>query len=196
MNILLLGPPGSGKGTVAAQLVTDFGFVHLSTGNMFREEITKQSAIGKEVKQLLDNGILVPDELTIRLVKSKLQKGKEYIFDGFPRTIPQAEAFPNIDIVLYFEIPKETVVKRFADRRMDDKGNIYSMSINPPPKGVKVIIREDDKPDVVSKRFVEYQQKTQPLVAYYTKKKILKTIDAVKATTIVYNQVKKALGKK
>ncbi|MBI2572496.1 nucleoside monophosphate kinase [Candidatus Woesearchaeota archaeon] len=196
MNILLLGPPGSGKGTVAAQLVSDFGYVHLSTGNMFRDEIAKQTPIGKEVKHLLDSGVLVPDELTIRMVKSKIVKGKDYIFDGFPRTIPQADAFPLIDQVIYFDIPREEVVKRFADRRMGDNGTIYSMALNPPPKGVKVIFREDDKPEVVTKRFVEYQEKTQPLVDYYKKKKILLKIDAVKAPDIVYAQVKKVLGKK
>ncbi len=196
MNILLLGPPGSGKGTVAAQLVKDFGFVHLSTGNMFREEIANKTKLGKEVKQLLDDGKLVSDDVTIRLIKSKINPGKNYLFDGCPRTIPQAEALPVIDLVLYFDIAKAEVVKRFADRRMDEKGTVYSMSINPPPKGVKVILREDDKPAVVSKRFEEYQQKTHPLVEYYTKKKILKTIDAAQEPAKVYVQVKKLLGKK
>ncbi|PIN74417.1 adenylate kinase [Candidatus Woesearchaeota archaeon CG10_big_fil_rev_8_21_14_0_10_45_16] len=192
MKVILLGPPGSGKGTMADRLVKDYGFVHLSTGNILREEISKGTEIGKKAKSLMDAGKYVPDEVVIEIVKKRL-KDKDYLLDGFPRTVKQAEALGAVDQVIYLEISEDEVVKRFAGRRVDAAGTVYNVNTNPPPSGVKVIQRDDDKQEVVRKRFAEYSQKTKILVDYYGQKGLLHTVDAAPLPDKVYEDVKKII---
>ncbi len=196
MKIILLGPPGSGKGTIAKMLVRDFGYLHLSTGDMFREEIRNKTSMGKKAQEYISKGMLVPDEITIAMLKSRIGNAQNYILDGYPRTIPQAEAITDftIDLVLSFDVPEKTVVERIAGRRTDPAtGTIYHAVFNPPPKGVQVVQRDDDKPDAVAVRYQQYVQKTAPLIKYYHKKNLLRSIDASPAPERVYQQVKACL---
>jgi adenylate kinase len=193
MKIILLGAPGSGKGTVAKQLVEEFGYTHLSTGDMFREEIANQTELGKQAKEILDRGELVPDDLTVEMLKSRLKTDK-YILDGFPRTIGQADAIKDfdIDLVIYFDIDEATVIERLTQRVSDpETGKIYHLTFNPPPEGIKTIQRDDDKEETVVQRFKQYQEKTAPLIEYY--QSILKTVDARPMIDVVYENVKTLL---
>ena len=201
MKLIFVGPPGSGKGTVSKGLIEEFKFAYLSTGDMFREAITNQTEVGKEVKKILDEGGLVPDELTIKLVLDKVKEMDHYILDGYPRTIPQADAIhgEGIDLVIYFKIDQDAVIERLGGRRLDpETGKFYHLKYVPPPDEVKdrLIQRDDDKPEVITKRFVEYNTKTAPLIEYYGKKGILVTVDALPPPDEVYEVVKKIIEEK
>ncbi len=192
MRIVLLGAPGAGKGTLAKDLIDYFKIPHISTGDMFREAVAAGTELGRKVKNILESGLLVPDDIVIQVVEERLKKGdcqKGFVFDGYPRTVPQAIALDEIlskmsaklDAVIYLEISEQAVVKRLTSRRVCPRcGRIYNM-ISMRPKndeqcdddGTKLIIRDDDKEEVVRKRYRLYVEMTQPLVNYYQDKNIL-----------------------
>ncbi|MFP3043613.1 adenylate kinase [Treponema primitia] len=208
MNLIFLGPPGAGKGTLAAKAVDILTVPHISTGAIFRSAIAAKSPLGLKVKAIIDAGKLVDDETTIELVKERLAQAdaqKGYILDGFPRTIPQAEAlagFSAVDKVVNFDIPDSSVLERLGGRRVCRKCGVnYHKVFNPPKKadtcdscGGEVYTREDDKPEAVQKRLEVYRNQTEPLIDYYRKKGILKDVDARPAVDQVVENFKQSLG--
>ncbi len=199
-TLIFLGPPGAGKGTQAERLVEEKGFVQLSTGDILREAVKKGTELGKKAKEYMDAGKLVPDDLIIEIIEEKLKEleGKDIILDGFPRTIPQAEALEKmlpkvgrkLDAVILFDVPDEVVIERISGRRIDPKtGKVYHIKYNPPPPDVEVIQRDDDKEEVVRNRLKVYHEQTAPLIEFYKKKNILKVIDATKSPEEVYKQL-------
>ena len=191
VNLILLGAPGAGKGTLASYLIEKMGIPSISTGNILREAIKNGTPLGQQAKGFMDAGQLVPDELVINLLKERIAKRdckSGFILDGFPRTIPQAEALDevaNIDCALAIEIPFEMIEKRMTGRRVCLRcGATYHVDANPPRVagicdicGDKLIIRSDDQPDVVRRRHETYREQTAPLIGYYQKQGKLKPID-------------------
>ncbi|OOF64359.1 adenylate kinase [Rodentibacter sp. Ppn85] len=182
MKIILLGAPGAGKGTQAQFIMKKFGIPQISTGDMFRAAIKADTELGKQAKALMDEGKLVPDELTVALVKDRIAQpdcANGFLLDGFPRTIPQADALKEsgvkIDYVLEFDVPDEVIVERMSGRRVHQpSGRSYHVVYNPPKvegkddiTGEDLIIRADDKPETVLDRLAVYHKQTQPLVDYY-----------------------------
>jgi len=184
MNIILLGYPGSGKGTQAKVLSQKLDMFHVSTGDIFREELAKKTPLGQEVSKYLSGGRLVPDRLVLEVLKSRLSAEKRgLLFDGFPRTVDQAEGLDNwfagrsqsIDAVVFLNVAEEEVAKRLGARRTcSGCGKIYNTITSPPAKenvcdacGKPLTVREDDKPDVIARRIQVYKDQTEPLLAYY-----------------------------
>ena len=204
-NIVLLGAPGSGKGTQAAFIAKEYEIPHISTGDIFRKNISEHTALGDLAKSYMDKGALVPDEVVIGLVESRLQESDckdGYILDGFPRTIAQAEALDKvtkIDVALNFIVPFDVIIERLSDRRVCVCGATYSAKmLNGETKcskcGKEVFQRDDDKAETVKARLDVYQKQTEPLIGYYTSKGIIADI---KVSTIegTFEDVKKVLGK-
>ncbi|NLH38825.1 MAG: adenylate kinase [Elusimicrobia bacterium] len=211
MNIILLGYPGSGKGTQAKLLVSNLNYKHLSTGDMFRDEIAKKTQLGEKVKSYINNGKLVPDDVVLEVIESKLKDiGDNVLFDGFPRTIEQAEGLEilmdrlgrQIEKVFFFDVDENNVIKRIINRRSCPKcQRIYNLITDPPKNadlcdvcGVKVVERDDDKEEVVTKRMQVYKDLTAPLISYYKSQGIFVQIDASKSVEDVYNQVIKHIN--
>lgn len=182
MKIILLGAPGAGKGTQAQFIMNKFGIPQISTGDMFRTAIKAGTELGKQAKALMDEGKLVPDELTVALVKDRIAQpdcANGFLLDGFPRTIPQADALKDsgvkIDLVLEFDVPDEVIVERMSGRRVHQaSGRSYHIVYNPPKvegkddvTGEDLIIRADDKPETVLDRLAVYHKQTSPLIDYY-----------------------------
>ncbi|GHV83050.1 adenylate kinase [Spirochaetia bacterium] len=192
MNLIFLGPPGAGKGSLAVKVVELLNIPHISTGDIFREAIAEKNMLGLRIKAIIDAGHLVHDGVTIDLVKERLTKDdvkSGYVLDGFPRTIAQAAAldsFSRVDKVVDFNIPDEDVIKRLSGRRVCRKCRFsWHTEFNPPKQsdkcdicGGEVYTREDDKPEAVKERLEVYRVQTAPLIDYYRKKDILVDIDA------------------
>lgn len=207
MNLVFLGPPGAGKGTIAAVAKDFFDIPHISTGDLFRYNIKNETELGKEVKAILASGELVPDSVTIKMVEDRFTQDdtkKGFILDGFPRTIAQADALSQIkeiDAVVNFVLDRESIIKRLSGRRMcKSTGRIYHILYNPPKvegiddeTGEALIQRDDDKEDAILNRLDVYQAQTEPLIEYYREKGLLVDIDASKDATQVFEQVKAAL---
>ena len=183
MKIILLGPPGAGKGTQAETLCKTFSIPHISTGNMLREAVEEETDLGLEAKALMDAGILVSDEVIVGLVEDRISKAdceKGFLFDGFPRTIPQAQALVNrdifIDAVVEIHVPDEDIVERMSGRRMHPgSGRNYHVVYNAPQidgkddlTGEDLVQREDDKPETVKDRLKVYEKQTAPLINFYS----------------------------
>ena len=183
MNLIILGPPGAGKGTQAAFIASEQNIPHISTGDMLREAIKNGTELGLQAKAVMDSGNLVSDELIIELVKERISNDdciNGFLFDGFPRTIPQAEALQenNVDIngVIELVIADEEIIKRMSGRRIHlASGRTYHVDFNPPKKsglddetGEELIIRKDDEPETVKDRLKVYWTQTQPLIEYYS----------------------------
>ncbi|MFP4027080.1 MAG: adenylate kinase [Candidatus Brocadiia bacterium] len=210
MKLVFLGPPGAGKGTQASIMAEQFDLQHASTGDIFREAVAEGSELGQTVNSYLDEGKLVPDELTARVVREMvLQREDEYILDGFPRTVPQAELLDGIlrerkeklDGVLYFELDSESAVERLTGRVVCSKcGKNYHKKFMPPQKdmicdecGGELTVRSDSTEDVVRKRLEEYEHKTRPLVPYYKEKGLLYRVDASPSPEEVSEQTQEIL---
>ena len=214
MNIILLGPPGAGKGTQAERLIKELDAVQISTGDIFRTNIKNNTPLGTKAKEYINKGQLVPDELTIDLVWDALDKvedGKTILLDGFPRNITQAEALDEgmqkrdnkIDKVININVPEDVIIERISGRRVNvSTGKVYHIKYNPPKvegiddeTGEKLIQREDDTEAAVKERLDVYNKHTSVLIDYYNKKGILVTIDGAKTPDEVFDQIKKSLGR-
>ena len=213
MKIVMLGAPGAGKGTQAKMIAAKYQIPHISTGDIFRANIKNGTELGKKAKSYMDQGLLVPDELTVDLVIDRLAQDdckNGYILDGFPRTIPQAEALDaalaklgeKMDYAIDVDVPDENIVSRMSDRRAcTGCGATYHIVYNPSKKGEccevcgeKLILRDDDKPETVQKRLNVYHEQTQPLIDYYTKQSILRTVDGTQDMNDVFAEIVKILG--
>lgn len=212
MKIIMLGAPGAGKGTQAKMIASKYQVPHISTGDIFRANIKNGTELGKKAKEYMDQGLLVPDELTVDLVIDRLSQedcAKGYILDGFPRTIPQAEALDaalskrgeKMDYAIDVDVPDENIVNRMSGRRAcTGCGATYHIVHNPSKKGdvcevcgETLILRDDDKPETVQKRLTVYHEQTQPLIDYYTQQGILKTVDGTQDMNDVFTDVTKIL---
>ena len=208
MNIILMGLPGAGKGTQASEIVKKFPIPHISTGDMFRKAIKDETNLGKEAKSYMDRGELVPDEVTVGIVKERISEDdakKGFLLDGFPRTIEQAEALNSImseldreiDAVINIEVPEEELMNRLTGRRICEKcGTTYHLVFNPPKvdgicdiDGGKLYQREDDNPETVSNRLSVNVKQSKPILEYYNNKGVLKNIDGSKDIEEVSNDV-------
>ena len=213
MKIIMLGAPGAGKGTQALRIAEKYNLPHISTGDIFRSNIKNGTELGKKARSYMDQGLLVPDELTCDLVVDRITKDdckNGYILDGFPRTIPQAEALTRaleqlgtkIDFAIDVDVPDENIVKRMSGRRACPScGATYHIEFAKPAKedicdvcGEKLIIREDDKPETVQKRLDVYHSQTQPLIDYYQKKGVLHTVDGTREMKEVFGAIEQILG--
>jgi len=208
MKIVMLGAPGAGKGTQAKRIVTKYGIPHISTGDIFRANIKNGTALGTKAKEYMDAGLLVPDELVVDLVVDRLTQAdceKGYVLDGFPRTIPQAEALTNalqakgeaLDFAFDVAVPDENIVNRMAGRRACvGCGATYHLKYIPTKVenicdtcDAELILREDDKPETVTKRLKVYHEQTQPLIDYYNKLNILKSVDGTKDMSEIFERI-------
>lgn len=199
MNIILMGLPGAGKGTQASEIVKQFPIPHISTGDMFRKAIKDETELGKEAKSYMDRGKLVPDEVTVGIVKERLSEDdakKGFLLDGFPRTLEQAEALSKImtelgrkiDAVINIEVPEEELMNRLTGRRVCEVcGTTYHLVFNPPKvdgvcdlDGGKLYQREDDNPETVAKRLEVNVKQSKPILEYYDKEGVLKNVDGSK----------------
>ncbi|MDR1175286.1 MAG: adenylate kinase [Treponema sp.] len=208
MKLIFLGPPGAGKGTLAAKAVEILTVPHISTGNIFRAAIAAKSPLGLKVKEILDSGKLVDDETTIGLVRERLAQDDAragYILDGFPRTIPQAEAlsgFSAVDKVLNFDIPDSGVVERLSGRRTCKKCGVnFHILFNKPERegicdacGGELYTRDDDKAEAIRKRLQVYRDQTAPLIDFYREKGLLIDVDARPGIDEVVENFRKSLG--
>jgi adenylate kinase len=203
MKLIMVGPPGSGKGTVSERLEKDFSLKQISTGVLLRKNIKEETELGKIAKSYIDAGNLVPDDLVIKMLREEIVGKDNYVLDGFPRTIPQAEAIADLEItaVINLEVPEEVVVERFSGRRMCPKCSAgYHIKYVPPKTenvcdkcDSKLIQRDDDQPETVRERFNVYREKTQPLIDYFENKGLIKNVDGAPAPDIVYADVKKVV---
>ncbi len=215
LNLVLLGPPGAGKGTQADRLVKDFGLPYLSTGIILREAVAEESELGKEAKGYMDNGELVPDELISRAVAKRFESGETdegFLLDGFPRTVGQAEVLVELledqgrelTAVLLIEAPDDEVVRRLSGRRTCAKGNhVYHVEFDPPKHegvcdqdGSRLIQRDDDKPETVRKRLAVYHDQTEPLIDWYEDKDLLMRFDGQRSPDEVHDRIRATLATK
>ncbi len=208
MKIIMLGAPGAGKGTQAQMIAEKFNIPHISTGDIFRANLKNGTELGKKAKVYMDQGLLVPDELTVELLLDRVanEDCKDgYVLDGFPRTIPQADVLDNeltklgdkVDFAINVDVPDENIVRRMSGRRACLKcGATYHIEHIPPVKegicdkcGSELVQREDDKAETVQNRLSVYHEQTQPLIDYYDKKGILKTVDGTKDMQEVFSDI-------
>ena len=213
MKIIMLGAPGAGKGTQAMKIAEKYQIPHISTGDIFRANIKEGTELGKKAKSYMDQGQLVPDELTLELIMDRFQNpdcANGYVLDGFPRTIPQAEALTEalakkgetIDYAINVEVPDENIINRMGGRRACLAcGSTYHIVYAPTKVegvcdrcGEKLVLRDDDKPETVKKRLDVYHAQTQPLIEYYTKQGKLAEVDGTQSMEDVFNAIVKILG--
>jgi adenylate kinase len=213
LNLILLGPPGSGKGTQGERLQADLRLPYYATGDILRAEVRDGTELGREAKQYMDRGDLVPDEVIIGMISERVESpdaADGFILDGFPRTAAQAEALDEevarlerrLTAAILIEVPDDEVVRRLSGRRTCEKGgHIFHVDFDPPKQegvcdvcGGKLIVRDDDKPEVVKNRLAQYHTKTEPLVSYYEDKGILRGVDGRLAPEEVTDRIRALLA--
>ena len=213
MKVIMLGAPGAGKGTQAKQIADKYSIPHISTGDIFRANINNGTELGKKAKTFMDQGLLVPDELVVELVADRIQQDdckNGFVLDGFPRTIPQAEALDaalakineKMDYAIDVDVPDENIITRMSGRRacLNCGATYHIVSIPTKVEGIcdrcgsPVVLRDDDKPETVKKRLEVYHEQTQPLIDYYKKKDILKTVNGVQPMEDVFKAIVEILG--
>lgn len=205
MKIIMLGAPGAGKGTQAKMIADKFSIPHISTGDIFRANIKNGTELGMEAKKYMDQGLLVPDELTVKILLDRVAQDdckNGYVLDGFPRTIPQAEVLDKaltelgdkIDYAINVDVPDENIINRMSGRRACVTCGATYHIVHVPPKtegicdkcGAELILRDDDKPETVKNRLNVYHEQTQPLIEFYSKKGVLKSVDGTKDMNDVF----------
>jgi adenylate kinase len=212
LNLILLGPPGAGKGTQAERMTDDFSLPYISTGDMLREAVKGGTELGKKAKSYMDKGELVPDDVIIGVILEKVRSAEAadgFILDGFPRTIAQAEALDeafatlgrDLTATILLEVPDDELVRRLSGRRVSPAGRPYHVDFNPPKvpgkcdvDGSDLIQRDDDKPEVVRKRLEVYHAQTAPLVGYYEDRGILKRFDGTLPPTEVHDHIRATIA--
>ena len=213
MKIIMLGAPGAGKGTQAKMIAEKYSIPHVSTGDIFRANIKNGTELGKQAKEYMDAGKLVPDELTVKILLDRVAQDdckNGYVLDGFPRTIPQAEVLEDalnklgdkIDYAINVDVPDENIVRRMSGRRACLKcGATYHIEHIPPKQegicdtcGSELVLRDDDKPETVQNRLKVYHEQTQPLIDFYTARNILKTVDGTRDMKVVFDDIISILG--
>src|SRR3954468_19784737 len=208
LNLILVGPPGAGKGTQAEKLTEDFGLPYYATGNILRDAVAEGTELGKKAKEYMDAGDLVPDEVIIGVILEALaapEAAEGFLLDGFPRTVPQADALRDalekvgrrISGVLLVDVPDDEVVKRLSGRRVSKSGRVYHIDFDPPKHegrcdidGSELIQRDDDKPETIRKRLTVYHRQTEPLVAYYEDRNLLRRFDGTPSPTGVHHHIR------
>jgi len=212
VRIIMLGPPGAGKGTQAKKLSAEFNILAVSTGDIFRRAVQEGTTMGKKAKEYMDKGLLVPDDIVVGIVEERLRQpdlARGFILDGFPRTISQAGSLEqilqrdgkSIDAVVNIQVPRDELIERFTGRRACKScGASYHVKFNPPERpgicdvcGNQLITRPDDEPDTVKKRMEEYEQKTAPLIEFYRIRHLLVNIDGEKPIDEVYRDIAERL---
>ncbi|MDZ8119639.1 adenylate kinase [Pontiella agarivorans] len=209
--VILLGPPGAGKGTVAEVLVGQ-GYKHISTGQLLREQIARRTVLGIQAEKLMEQGRFVPDDVVVGMIRNLLEKAdgtQKFLFDGFPRTLPQAKSLDKLlselegtlESVVLLDCPDDVIIKRLSGRRTCDKcGAVYHIAFNPPShgdrcdvEGCKLVQRADDREETVRNRLKVYEQQTAPLISYYEAKSLVEHIDANQSIEAVRNDVNERL---
>jgi adenylate kinase len=208
LNLILLGPPGAGKGTQAERLNQDFGLPYYATGNILRDAVAQGTELGQKAKAFMDNGDLVPDEVIIGVILEAIgsdEAAEGFLLDGFPRTVPQADALGaalekvgrRISAVLLVDVPDDDVVKRLSGRRVSNSGRVYHVDFDPPKHpdrcdvdGSPLIQRDDDKPETIRKRLAVYHDQTEPLVDYYEDRNLLRRFDGTRSPTEVHDHIR------
>jgi adenylate kinase len=213
LNLVLLGPPGSGKGTQGERLQADFRLPYYATGDILRAEVRDGTELGREAKEYMGRGDLVPDEVIIGMIAERVESPEAadgFILDGFPRTTAQAEALDEevrrmgkrLTAAILIEVPDEEVVRRLSGRRTCEKdGHVFHVEFDPPTKegvcdvcGSRLVVRDDDKPEVVRHRLEEYHEKTEPLIAYYEREGILRRVDGEQQPEEVADRIRALLA--
>lgn len=212
-NLVLLGPPGSGKGTQGERLQEDLRLPYYATGDILRAAVRDQTELGRTAKEYMDRGDLVPDEVIVGVIAERIDSPEAldgFILDGFPRTMPQAGALDAkleelgraVTAVLLIDVSDDEVVRRLGGRRTcEENGHVFHVEFNPPKQegvcdldGSKLIVRDDDKPDVIRKRLETYHAKTEPLVGYYDQRSLLRRIDGAAAPDAVSEEIRRTLA--
>jgi adenylate kinase len=211
LNLILLGPPGAGKGTQAARLRDDFDLAYIATGDLLREHVKQQTELGCEAKAYMDDGKLVPDDLVIAMILEKVeQEGDDgFLLDGFPRNVAQADALADeleqrgrkLTAALLVDAPDEVVIERLSGRRQCSNGHLYHVTYDPPKHddrcdqcGKPLHQREDDRPEVISKRLTTYHEQTEPLKDYYEERGLLRRFDGTREVVEVHDHIRATLA--
>ncbi len=213
LNLVLLGPPGSGKGTQGERLNEDLRLPYYATGDILRGAVRDETELGRTAKEYMDRGDLVPDEVIVGVIADRIDSGEAldgFILDGYPRTTPQAEALDAklaelgraVTAVLLIDVSDDEVVRRLGGRRTcEDNGHVFHVEFDPPQRegvcdvdGSKLIVRDDDKPEVIRKRLETYHEKTEPLVSYYDHRCVLRRIDGEAAPEEVAEEIRRTLA--
>jgi adenylate kinase len=213
LNLILLGPPGAGKGTQAERLTDDFNLPYIATGNILRSAVQEETELGKQAKAYMDDGKLVPDDVIIGVILEAIENADArdgFILDGFPRTIPQADALAkgmqdhdrDLTAAILIEVPDDEVLRRMSGRRVSAKtGRVYHLDFDPPKNegrcdvdGSPLVQRDDDKPETVKKRLAVYHDQTEPLINYYEEQGLLRRFDGTRSPTEVHDHIRATIA--
>jgi adenylate kinase len=213
LNLILLGPPGAGKGTQAERLTDDFNLPYIATGNILRTAVQEETELGKEAKAYMDEGKLVPDDVITGVILEAIENADArdgFILDGFPRTIPQADALAggmqahdrDLTAAILIDVPDEEVLRRMSGRRVSVKtGRVYHVDFDPPKRagrcdvdGSRLVQRDDDKPETVKRRLAVYHDQTEPLINYYEEQGLLRRFDGTRSPTEVHDHIRATIA--